>query len=245
MPAAALPVISGRVVAQGSGTPGGPFRNPLLERTLEDDNAVFWAALLERIGADYSARKVKSVLDIGCHYGGLLELMARCWSPNALFGIEPLLEARAKAQERLFGLAERVAILSPDEWSQIPLRSLSLITCHEVLYLVEDLPTLMGQVASRLGESGHAYFVLGCHAENPIWPLWKPKLAAMGLQTYDHSPMDILAAGARYRLQPSIQPLRTQGWIDYNPLLAEFSFPDAETLIKHHFQHKLLFRFSA
>lgn len=229
----------------GSKAPMSPafFQIPGLEETLEDDNAEFWASLLKHIASDAPDGGICSALDIGCHFGGLLERIATRWMPERLYGVETLDVARDKARSRLDGLAKQVVIVDSGEWSRIPDHAVDLTTCHEVLYLIEDVRSLMATVASRMCRGGRAYFVLGCHAENPVWPRWKVKLEAMGHRTYDHRPLDILSAGAHEGLVPSIRPLRDPGWVQYDPLRSDFSFPDARTLIDHHFQQKLLFRF--
>src|SRR5262249_44613845 len=121
--------------------------------------------------------------------------------------------------------------------------AVDLVTCHEVLYLEPDLRAFMANVHRVLSPSGRVYIVLGCHAENPVWAHWKPRLEALGHRVYDHRPMDILAEGAALGFLPSLRPLRRTGWVTYNPLRSDFPFPSAAGMLDHHFKHKLLFRF--
>jgi SAM-dependent methyltransferase len=211
---------------------------------LEATNAVFWETLIGHIRDDDAGEPVQGVLDVGCHYGGLLVRLAAAWKPRRAWGIEPLVSARSRAAARLSGLASEVRIVDATEWSTVPPAGFDLVTCHEVLYLEPDLGELMNHLRRALGRSGRAYVVLGCHPENPVWSDWKPRLEALGHRVFDHRPMDILAAGAAHGLVPSVRPLRQTGWITHDPRRGDFTFPSVGAMLDHHFKHKLLFRFT-
>ncbi|WP_434046479.1 MULTISPECIES: class I SAM-dependent methyltransferase [Sorangium] len=223
--------------------PSGFFFSPEEDAQLEATNAVFWGSLVEHIREDYPDESPGNILDIGCHYGGLLGRLAAVWKPRRLWGIEPMVPARRRATARLSGLAPDVRILDAAEWPSVSEASFELITCHEVLYLEPDLRAFMANVHRALTPSGRAYIVLGCHVENPVWAHWRPWLEALGHQVYDHRPMDILGAGAAFGLLPSVRPLRRTGWVTHDPLRSEFTFPSVGAMLDHHFKHKLLFRF--
>lgn len=169
--------------------------------------------------------------------------IVKVWNPQRAWGIEPLAPARTRAAARLKGAAPDMRILDVVEWHEVPDGAFDIVTCHEMLYLEPHLRAFMANVRRVLSPSGRAYIVLGCHAENPVWPQWKPKLQALGHRVYDHYPMDILAAGASLGLLPSLRPLRETGWITHDPLRSGFSFASAGAMLDHHFRHKLLFRF--
>ena len=40
-----------------------------------------------------------------------------------------------------------------------------------------------------------------------------------------------------------IRALRRSGWVTYDPLRADFRYPDVRTMFDHHYRHKLIFRF--
>jgi len=222
----------------------GFFFSPEDDTELEATNSVFWDSLLGHIHEDCRGEPPRSLLDIGCHYGGLLSRLIAAWKPQRAWGVEPLAPARERSIARLQRHAPDVRILDTTDWPSIPASSFELITCHEVLYLVPDLTAFMANVHRALSPSGRVYLVLGCHAENPMWQGWKPQLEALGHRVYDHRPMDILAAGAALGFTPSIRPLRQSGWITHNPLQGEFAFPSAAAMLDHHFKYKLLFRFA-
>ncbi len=213
------------------------------DERLAATNSDFWGSLIEHIRGDGWGEPPASILDIGCHYGGLLSRLAAVWKPRRAWGIEPMAVARSRAKAQLNDLVTDVRILDVTEWSSVADAAFELITCHEMLYLEPDLHAFMANVNRVLSVTGRAYVVLGCHAENPVWAHWKPHLEALGHRVYDHRPMDILAAGAALGLLPSLRPLRQTGWITHDPLRSELTFPSASAMLDHHFKHKLLFRF--
>lgn len=217
------------------------FGDPALDDDLPIANETFWSALIGHIERD-GIRAANSVLDIGCHTGGLLSQIARRFRPTSLIGIEPLASARTAAARRLEGAAQTVTLLDLSEWTRLPAGGCDLITSHEALYLEGDLRSFMTRVRTVLAACGTAYVVLGCHAENPLWSHWKEPLVAAGHHVYDHAPLDIMKAAAAVGLLPSVQPLRRDGWVTYDPLRAQFRYPDIKTMFDHHYRHKLIFR---
>jgi SAM-dependent methyltransferase len=217
------------------------FGDAELDSSLPEANSVFWAALLAHIDRDLRAAPA-TILDLGCHSGGLLALLGDRFPEARLIGVEPVAALRALAEARLAGAAERASFLGEGGWAELPNGSVDLLVCHEVLYLLPDLASVMDEAARLLAPGGSGWMVLGCHSENPVWPSWKAQLAADGIETYDHRPFDVLAAAARAGLIADVQPLRRSGWIRYDPTAAAFSFPNAASMFEHHYRHKLLFR---
>jgi hypothetical protein len=159
-----------------------------------------------------------------------------------LYGIEPLAAARLAASRRLTRATANVTLLDASEWDRIPTGAVNLTTSHEVLYLEPDLRDFMKRVRRVLASNGSAYVVLGCHSENPLWKTWKTSLVAAGRRVYDHMPLEIMEAASSAGLLPSVQPLRCSGWVTYDPLRAEFRYPDVQTMFDHHYRYKLIFR---
>lgn len=218
------------------------FGDPALDDDLPRVNEAFWASLIAHVERD-DPPAPRVILDVGCHRGGLLHALARRFAPAELFGIEPLAGARAAATRLLEGEAGRVTLLEPSRWGEIETGSVDLVTSHEVLYLEPDLEDFMRRVRRVLAPAGVAYVVLGSHAENPLWPAWKSSLVEAGHRVYDHAPLEIMAASSSAGLLPSVQPLRRSGWVTYDPLHADFQYPDVRTMFDHHYRHKLIFRF--
>lgn len=225
----------------GNREPAMFFGDPALDRELPIVNEVFWSSLLGHIERD-CIRAPRIILDIGCHTGGLLYELNRRFAPAELFGVEPLASARADSEQRLSASTAIVRILDPSKWDEIPDGAIDLVTSHEMLYLEGDLREFMRRLRRVLHSQGAAYVVLGCHSENPLWETWKAPLIAAGRQVYDHAPMDVMEAAAHAGFLPAVQPLRRSGWITYDPLRADFLYPDMRTMFDHHYRHKLIFR---
>lgn len=217
------------------------FQDSTEDDELEPRNEVFWTALIDRIRSDSFVRPPRHVLDIGCHRGGLLAKIAECWTPDELVGIEPMESARTRARLRLQTAAPRVVLLDAPEWRRVADGSIDLVVSHEVLFLVPDVEALVADIARVLAPQGRAYIAAGCHAENPVWPVWRQRLEAMGHRTFNHSPMELMASAGRLGLIPSVRPLRDGGWATHNPS-GDFAFPTVQALLDHQFRHKLLFR---
>ena len=163
---------------------------------------------------------------------------------SELFGIRATGgSSSSEAALLLGGLLPRMSrLLDSSEWDRIPAGAVELVTSHEVLYLEPDLRDFMSRMRRVLASNGVAYIVLGCHAENPLWEIWKASLMEAGHRVYDHRPLDIMEAASSSGFLPSVQPLRPSGWITYDPLRAEFRYPDVQTMFDHHYRHKLIFR---
>lgn len=218
------------------------FRDAREDDALEARSQVFWDSLNRHVEGDAGPSGVGSILDIGCHRGGLLELLARRWHPTVLEGIEPIAVARARATIRLRPVAQRVAIHGT--WDDVAESRFDLMTCHEVLYLESDLRVFFERVARHLLPNGRAYVVLGCHTENPLWAAWSAELVALGHEVFHHAPLDVMRAGAKAGLSPAVRPLRDPGWAVHDPLDPGFAYPSVGALLDHQFRHKLLFRFT-
>jgi SAM-dependent methyltransferase len=202
---------------------------------------VFWSSLIKHIEQD-CVRPPRAILDIGCHTGGLLYELNCRFAPAELIGIEPIASARAAATRLLADVVAEVRLLDKSEWDRIPVGSIDLVTSHETLYLEPDLQEFMNHLRRILDSGGAAYVVLGCHSENPLWETWKLRMIAAGHRVFSHAPIQIMEAAASAGFLPAVQPLRRSGWVTYDPRGAEFTYPDARTMLDHHYRHKLIFR---
>jgi SAM-dependent methyltransferase len=217
------------------------FGDPALDDDLPAVNEIFWDSLIDHIERD-ALLQPRNILDVGCHTGGLLLKLARRFQPEALYGIDPIESVRTFAAQRLATAAPQVRLLNPTEWDAVPGGALDLVVSHEMLYLEPDIGAFMKRVRRVLTSSGAGYLVLGCHAENPLWRVWKEPLIAAGHRVFDHLPLDIMAAASSSGFLPSVQPLRRSGWVTYDPHHAEFPYPDVRTMLEHHYRFKLIFR---
>ena len=209
---------------------------------MEQANRIFWSSLIGHIKTEIRVAP-KSILDLGCHHGGLLEQLAIEFKPQSLTGIEPSAHCRERALFRLRKLALKLSILSPERWNEVLTGSINLLTCHEVLHLVEDISELFYQISRILQKQGTVFIVAGCHMENPLWHQWSAQLRDQEQIVYDRTPFDILRAGYNAGLSGAIRPLRRDGWVIYNPDHSTFKYSSAEELFDHQYRHKILFRF--
>ena len=172
-----------------------------------------------------------------------LDTSHRRFVPSGLTGIEPGNHSRERALFRLRTLAPTVAILPPERWVEVPAGSVDIVTCHEVLHLVEDIGSLFGNISRVLRTRGSAFIVVGCHTENPVWKDWSAKLRASGQTVFDRTAFEILRAGIAASLHGALRPLRRDGWVVYNPDDAIFEYCSTSDLFDHQYRNKLLFRF--
>ncbi len=211
---------------------------------LEKRNLIFWRALLGHIQADRAIEEGATILDVGCHRGGLLEMAIDRFKPASIIGIEPLKPARNIVQEKLSIFRGNVQVLSEKEWDRISDASVDLLISHEVLPFFDSLKFISEQIRRVLKPGAFAYMVSGCHTENPLWPIWKEDLEAQGHIVHDHSPMDLIRAVSLTGFSASVRPLRDSGWAHYNPEERNaFQYPSVQALLEHQFKHKLVFRF--
>ncbi|OOE63750.1 MULTISPECIES: class I SAM-dependent methyltransferase [Salinivibrio] len=214
------------------------------DSSLEKRNKLFWLALLGHVKADRVIDEGGTILDIGCHQGGLLSLSREKFKAMHLIGVEPMKTARDIAQARLQREGASAKILRENEWQKIVDQSVDLVLSHEVLPFIQDLNQFAANIQRVLKPHAFAYVVLGCHLENPLWPIWREELHNQGHTTFDHTPIALMKAAGEQGLSPSVRTLRDQGWAHYNPLEeSAFSYPSVEALLDHQFKHKLLFRF--
>jgi SAM-dependent methyltransferase len=214
------------------------------DAALEKRNTPFWLALLGHVQADRAIDEGGTILDIGCHQGGLLSLSRKRFKAVHLIGVEPIKAARDLAQARLQREGVSAKVLRENEWRQIGDQSVDLVLSHEVLPFIQDLDQLIANIQRVLKPHAFAYVVSGCHLENPLWPIWREELQSQGHVTYDHSPIALMEAAGKQGLSPSVRTLRDHGWAHYNPAEeAAFAYPSVEALLDHQFKYKLLFRF--
>lgn len=138
------------------------FPLPPLEddASLEHANHIFWSSLLGHVQAEVRA-PVESVLDVGCHHGGLLERLAALLHPRRITGVEPSTASRERALFRLRKLSTTVAVLPsplthPDrEFREMATRHYLAVCGLEgatTRYVLPELPGMTEEEIRRVRE---------------------------------------------------------------------------------------------
>jgi SAM-dependent methyltransferase len=148
---------------------------------MQDEHGFIWKAMLDTIDADLAGRRV---LDAGCNRGGFLRLLVDAAGIAEGYGYDPASGAIADAR-RLAGdrpLTFEVARTVPKEWSDF-----DVAFSHEVLYLLEDLPTHAAGLFRVLKAGGSYFAVMGVHSRSPLMSAWYAEVAVeLGLpRLYD------------------------------------------------------------
>ena len=213
------------------------FGSSAEDQRLEERNIEFWRSLLCHVDAECSAAEVVTMLDVGCHRGGMLELFARHLRPERIIGIEPLAAARRHAVTRLRSSATEVQVIDVTDWHRVATASVDLALSHEALYLIADISLFMGSLARVLRPGGRAFVVSGCHTENPLWPRWKKEMEDLGHEAFDHAPLDVLRHAAAAGLHTSVRPLRHDGWVIHDANAAGHTYASISEMFDHHYRH--------
>lgn len=172
---------------------GATFFDVEGDKRMEEQNQPAWDALIQHIQAasQFLTKRGWSVLDWGCHTGGLLQKMSQQLSHEIehITGVEPLDKARKQACTRL-----PEAVFWPT-LADVPTQSIDVLVSHEVLYLIE-LDKFLSELKRILRPKGGAFIALGSHGENSAWMRWRNVLRDQyGHISYVHQPMDILKHG--------------------------------------------------
>jgi SAM-dependent methyltransferase len=142
------------------------WRGAADDEVMQDEHAFIWRAMLETIDLDVAGKRV---LDAGCNRGGFLRLLADTCGISEGFGYDPATGAIEDAR-RLAGrrpLQFETADTVPAGWD-----GFSVGFSHEVLYLLDDLPTHAAAIFGALALGGVYYAVMGVHAASPMMAEW-------------------------------------------------------------------------
>ncbi|MEM7438208.1 MAG: pseudoazurin [Pseudomonadota bacterium] len=159
------------------------------EDGMADEHAWIWREMINAVSGDLSQA---DVLDFGCNQGGFLRTFYDTRPFANGVGVDlaqdrvALAEA-AKGDRPLqhFAMAELTELES----------RFDVAFSHEVIYLIEDLGDHARQTARVLKPGATYHAVTCCHADNPLWPRWRPMIQEFSnIPAPDHSVDDILSA---------------------------------------------------
>ncbi len=148
------------------------WRGAAEDEAMQDEHGFIWKAMLDTIDTDLTGRRV---LDAGCNRGGFLRLLVDAAGVAEGYGYDPALGAITDASRLAGGrpLTFEVADIVPKEWGDF-----DVAFSHEVLYLLQDLPTHAGGLFGALKPGGSYFAVMGVHVWSPLMSTWYEEVAA-------------------------------------------------------------------
>jgi SAM-dependent methyltransferase len=157
------------------------WRSAAEDAAMQDEHGFIWKAILDTIDTDLAGRRV---LDAGCNRGGFLRLLVDAVGIGEGYGYDPASGAIADARRLAGGrpLTFEVAETVPDAWE-----GFDVAFSHEVLYLLQDLPTHAAGLFGAVKPSGSYFAVMGVHGGSPMMSSWHTECAVeLGLpQLYE------------------------------------------------------------
>jgi SAM-dependent methyltransferase len=147
------------------------WRGAAQDAAMQDEHGFIWKAMLDTIDTDLVGRRV---LDAGCNRGGFLRLLVDAEGIGEGYGYDPASGAIADAR-RLAGdrpLTFEVAETVPDGWE-----GFDVAFSHEVLYLLEDVPTHAARLFGAVKPGGSYFAVMGVHGGSPMMSSWHAEYA--------------------------------------------------------------------
>jgi SAM-dependent methyltransferase len=142
------------------------WRGAAEDESMQDEHGFVWKAMLDTIDIDLTGRRV---LDAGCNRGGFLRLLVDTEGITAGYGYDPATGAIADAR-RLAGDRPLTFLATdnvPEGWGHF-----DVAFSHEVLYLLEDLPTHAAGLFGALEPGGSYFAVMGVHAGSSLMSAW-------------------------------------------------------------------------
>ncbi|MEM6891884.1 MAG: class I SAM-dependent methyltransferase [Pseudomonadota bacterium] len=210
--------------------------DPSEEDSMTDDHAWIWREMIKSIpeGDISSAR----VLDFGCNQGGFLRMLYDTRPFASGIGVDlardrVALANAAKGDRPLSYIATDKLADAGDAFD--------LAFSHEVIYLMDDLENHARQIAAALNAGGHYDAVTCCHADNPLWQSWRPRIAEFSqIPVPNHSVSDIASAFRTAGFEVSISRFMAASFIPTEPPTTYF--PKDIDRLETYSQWKLCFR---
>lgn len=206
-------------------------------------NLVFWTGLIRSLVAPIG--DAETVLDLGCGHGLFLQLLFEMQPFGRGVGVdrdpEALAIARSKFAERR--LEWPITYVSEQELEASPtVGTFDIVFGQEILWM-NELDALADQVSRLLRNGGRAYFTMGSHAENPLWPRRRRVLEAEGYQPRTHSLDDVARSFSAAGFSVGLRRLPIDGFIMYHPDETPLRAGTLSELVRSTSEEKMLFYF--
>jgi SAM-dependent methyltransferase len=212
------------------------FKEEDEEEGMFEDHAYLWRHLIDAAGEQCYSQK--TVLDYGCNRGGFLHTLFRDRSFGRGVGVDVAQRSLAAAKERYADLP--IDFIFPDEMDRYA-NSVDVAFSHEVLYLISDLDSHAEAMARVLKGHGVYYAAVGCHTDNPLWPLWRGLIAqSTNLDVFDYSLDDYARAFWNAGFRVEMRPFQMSDFILIKP--NNPYFPNAIDSLNYHTGVKTIIR---
>lgn len=182
-------------------------------KILNESNFPFWYSMLKEAEVLIDFNKVNKIMDFGCGNGSFCKLI-QCTFQNAnVLGVEidpTLLEYCKKT------------IISPrikfERYNEITASNLDVVFSQEVVYTQASLIDHATEVFGWLKKGGYYIFTVGCHIENPSWPMRRNKIRSTeNYYAFDYSLEDIAKAFYDVGFRVTVKKLPVHVPIKYVP----------------------------
>jgi SAM-dependent methyltransferase len=183
------------------------WRGAAEDEAMQEEHGFLWRAIIDTIDIDLAGRRV---LDAGCNRGGFLRLLVDESGIGEGYGYDPasgaIDDARRLAARR--PLTFETAVTVPAGWGDF-----DAAFSHEVLYLLNDLPSHAAAMFAALGPGAPYYAVIGVHAGSRLMSAWHdsvarelalPRLYDLDevVEVFDGAGFDVAAARLQMRFVP-------------------------------------------
>ncbi|HWC39101.1 MAG TPA: methyltransferase domain-containing protein [Acidimicrobiales bacterium] len=147
------------------------WRGAVEDEAMQEEHGFLWRAILDTIDIDLAGRRV---LDVGCNRGGFLRLLVDESGVRDGFGYDAASGAVDDAR-RLAGdrpLTFETADTVPAGWA-----GFDAAFSHEVLYLLDDLPSHAAAMFAALQPGAPYFAAMGVHAGSRLTSAWHASAA--------------------------------------------------------------------
>lgn len=189
-----------------------------------------WHALIDVMREDgrLPAEGRPSLVDVGCHYGGFLNVVKERTGAIAV-GVDPLDTARFKARARGLHVVDNI--------SKLVRGTADNVTCIDVLYVVPNLTDFLFQLMDLMRRPGGRIYIV--HRHHPESPAWAAEPLRAVRHVFGYYPMQILDVAERCGLEVMMRPLfPSTVWVAPVPGVKLASAHD----LFAYYQHSLVFR---
>lgn len=207
-------------------------------------NLVFWMGLINSLAAHIELDD--QVVDLGCGHGLFLQLLYEISPFGRGVGVDRDPTALTVARERLAAVRPQppISYVSAEEFESTPHPgTVDVLFAQEILWM-NELEPIARQAFALLRDGGRAYFTIGSHAENPLWPHRRGLVEAEGYTTFTHSLDDVARVFTAAGFSVGLRRLPIEGFLMYHPEETPHRAGSLSELVRTTYEEKMLFYFA-